>query len=166
MGDNIYSAQTLKVYFGGTHNRDRFSSIPCCLTSGSLLQCVYLIFRVLLGCHDNGYVSTLNSFITSGYTEKLVLLPGYTDMAAGIAKLELRLIAIPDLFLAEKITLLPNQKAKDQSGSPSPSIPPTLPHSSSDGALMDRPSSGSPSRRINSNIVELIKYSSSPWKWN
>lgn len=71
--DNIYSAETLKVLFGG--------------------------------CHDNGYVSALNSYITSGHKEKLILLPGYTDVAVGIEKLGLPSLPIPGLFLPEKISI-------------------------------------------------------------
>lgn len=88
--DNIYSAQTLKVLFGG--------------------------------CHDNGYVSALNSFITSGHKEKLILLPGYAEMAAGIDKLGLPSLPISDLFLPEKINLF-----SDRSRTPSPPTSPPPP---------------------------------------
>ncbi|KAH8830711.1 hypothetical protein DL96DRAFT_1695808 [Flagelloscypha sp. PMI_526] len=55
------------------------------------------------GCHDNGYVSTLRSHVTAGYGSKLVLLPGYADMAQGIAELNLPTIVVPDLFLQQKL---------------------------------------------------------------
>lgn len=71
------------------------------------------------GCHDNGYVSALNSFITSGHKEKLILLPGYAEMAAGIDKLGLPSLQIPDLFLPEKINLF-----SDRARVPSPPTPP------------------------------------------
>ncbi|KAF9483963.1 hypothetical protein BDN70DRAFT_873099 [Pholiota conissans] len=55
------------------------------------------------GCHDNGYVTTLRSQITAGFKQKLILLRGYTDMAAGINDLDLPTITIPDLFLPQKL---------------------------------------------------------------
>ncbi|GLB33667.1 putative zinc finger protein [Lyophyllum shimeji] len=55
------------------------------------------------GCHDNGYVTNLRSQITAGYKQKLILLRSYTDMAAGIADLELPLLTIPDLFFTQKL---------------------------------------------------------------
>ena len=89
----------------------------------------------VLGCHDNGYVSALNSLIFSGHTDKLVLLPGYIDMAVGIARLGLPSVAIPDLFLAEKISLFPVQQMRDRSRTPSPSPPTTPPYLSSYGTI-------------------------------
>lgn len=74
------------------------------------------------GCHDNGYVSALNSFITSGQKEKLILLPGYAEMAAGIDKLGIPSLPIPDLFLPEKINLF-----SDRSRTPSPPTSPPPP---------------------------------------
>ncbi|KAF9645684.1 hypothetical protein BDM02DRAFT_3101039, partial [Thelephora ganbajun] len=106
LDDNIYSAQTLKVLFGG--------------------------------CHDNGYVSALNSFITSGHKEKLILLPGYADKAMGIEKLGLPSLAIPDLFLAEKISQFSVQHTTDRSRTPTPPTsppPPGLVHPSSLGIV-------------------------------
>ncbi|KAJ7483296.1 hypothetical protein FB451DRAFT_1234011 [Mycena latifolia] len=61
-------------------------------------------FKIVFGgCHDNGYLTTLHSSITSGFKEKLVLLKSYTEMAAGIASLGLPSFAIPDLFMPQKI---------------------------------------------------------------
>jgi len=90
-----------------------------------------LIFGSYLGCHDNGYVSALNSFITSGHKEKLILLPGYADMAAGIEKLGLPSLAISDLFLAEKISLFPSPPTSPPPYPP----PPGLTHPSSPGIV-------------------------------
>jgi len=90
------------------------------------------------GCHDNGYVSALNSFITSGHKAKLILLPGYADMAAGIEKLGLPSLSIPELFLAEKISLFPVQHTADRGGIPSPPTspaPPGLVHPSASGSV-------------------------------
>ncbi|KAH9482826.1 hypothetical protein JR316_0004926 [Psilocybe cubensis] len=55
------------------------------------------------GCHDNGYVTTIRSHITSGFKNKLILLRSYTDMAAGINELELPSFSIPDLFISQKL---------------------------------------------------------------
>ncbi|RDB22629.1 hypothetical protein Hypma_010355 [Hypsizygus marmoreus] len=55
------------------------------------------------GCHDNGYVTNLRSQITAGFKQKLILLRSYTDMAAGIADLDLPVLTIPDLFLTQKL---------------------------------------------------------------
>ncbi|KAJ7047512.1 hypothetical protein C8F04DRAFT_1059130 [Mycena alexandri] len=55
------------------------------------------------GCHDGGYISNLNSQITAGYREKLILLKGYTQMAPTIAALDLPLLEIPDLFMTHKL---------------------------------------------------------------
>jgi len=57
-------------------------------------------------------------------------------MAVGIGKLGLPSIPIPDLFLAEKISLFPAQQATDRTRTPTPPTsppPPGLPHPSSVG---------------------------------
>ncbi|KAF8974358.1 hypothetical protein BDZ97DRAFT_1911551 [Flammula alnicola] len=59
------------------------------------------------GCHDNGYTTTLRSQITAGFKHKLILLRGYTDMAAGINELELPSFSIPDLFIPQKLVIAP-----------------------------------------------------------
>ena len=94
-----------------------------------------------IGCHENGYVSALNSFITSGHKEKLILLPGYADMAVGIGKLGLPSLSIPDLFLAEKTRLFPAQQT---TGRTSPLSRPTSPLSPSTSPLSRPPSPPSP----------------------
>ena len=119
--------------FGGRQDRDFFTSVSRVKRS----KTVYANLRIP-GCHDNGYVSALNSFITSGHKEKLILLPGYADVAVGIGKLGLPSIAIPDLFLAEKISLFPVQQATDRSGVQTPPTsppPPGLVHPSSPGIV-------------------------------
>ncbi|KAF8239047.1 hypothetical protein L208DRAFT_1429576 [Tricholoma matsutake] len=60
------------------------------------------------GCHDNGYVTNLRSQITAGFKQKLILLPTYTEIAAGIAELELPVLTIRDLFLKEKLGIAPS----------------------------------------------------------
>ncbi|EIN10580.1 hypothetical protein PUNSTDRAFT_142559 [Punctularia strigosozonata HHB-11173 SS5] len=72
------------------------------------------------GCHDNGYYSTLSSLITQGYGERIVLLPGYTEIAAEIKKLPLRSLKTENLFMAEKI---PDANAPRPHISPSNSPP-------------------------------------------
>lgn len=54
------------------------------------------------GCHDNGYVTSLRSHITAGFKDKIILLPGYTEVANGISDLDIPLLTIPDLFVPEK----------------------------------------------------------------
>ena len=59
------------------------------------------------GCHDNGYATTLRSQITAGFKDKLILLRGYTDMAAGMSDLNLPYFNIPDLFMSKKLVVPP-----------------------------------------------------------
>ncbi|TRM68241.1 hypothetical protein BD626DRAFT_113343 [Schizophyllum amplum] len=65
------------------------------------------------GCHDNGYVNTLRSLITAGHKAKLVLLRGYSDMAAGITELNLPDYTVPELFRTSKI-VIPSRKSLSQ----------------------------------------------------
>ena len=58
---------------------------------------------IFAGCHDSGYLSTLRSLITAGYKDKLVLMPGYKEMAAGYSGLDLPLLIVPDLFEPSKL---------------------------------------------------------------
>ncbi|KAJ3929100.1 MAG: hypothetical protein NXY57DRAFT_1018125 [Lentinula lateritia] len=61
-------------------------------------------FKVIFaGCHDNGYVTNLRSQITAGYKNKLILLKSYAEMASGIAEMDLPILTIPDLFVAQKL---------------------------------------------------------------
>lgn len=57
----------------------------------------------MIGCHDNGYVTNLRSQITAGYKNKLILLKSYAEMASGIAEMDLPILTIPDLFVAQKL---------------------------------------------------------------
>ncbi|KAH8113331.1 hypothetical protein DFH11DRAFT_1510555 [Phellopilus nigrolimitatus] len=93
------------------------------------------------GCHNNGYVSQLSSLqLTSVYREKLVLLPGYTEMASEFDKLHLPSLVIPGLFIPDKIIVESDSKqnqAASQTGAAvedSPANcgpPPGLPHPAS-----------------------------------
>ena len=64
-------------------------------------------------------------------------MPGYSDMALGIEKLGLQSLAIPDLFLAEKINQPLVQYAADRNGVPTPpnSPPPGIIHPSIAGIV-------------------------------
>lgn len=56
-----------------------------------------------IGSHDNGYVNVLRSVITEGFRDKLILIPGYSDVALDIKALTLPELRIPDLFIATKL---------------------------------------------------------------
>jgi hypothetical protein len=99
-------------------------------------------------------VSALNSFITSGYKEKLMLLPGYADTAMGIEKLGLPSVKIPDLFLAEKISAFPSP--------PTSPPPPGLTHPSSPGFV--RPTVIPQS--VRENVFAPIRRGSDPGTFN
>lgn len=65
-------------------------------------------------------------------------MPGYADKAVGIEKLGLPSLPIPELFLAEKISLFPVQHTADRGGIPSPPTspgPPGLVHPSRQTAI-------------------------------
>jgi hypothetical protein len=81
---------------------------------------------LILGCHDNGYATTLNSYITSGHKEKLILLPGYTDIAGEIEKLGIPSLRISHLFLAEKLSSPLIQHSADRNGAQFRHSPPRL----------------------------------------
>jgi hypothetical protein len=56
-----------------------------------------------IGSHDNGYVNVLRSVITEGFRDKLILIPGYSDVALDIKALTLPELRIPDLFISTKL---------------------------------------------------------------
>ncbi|KAF9451615.1 hypothetical protein P691DRAFT_698817 [Macrolepiota fuliginosa MF-IS2] len=61
-------------------------------------------YKILFGgCHDNGYVTTIRSHITSGFKHKFILLKSYTEHAAGFDDLELPILSIPGLFISQKL---------------------------------------------------------------
>lgn len=80
------------------------------------------VHSLLIGCHDNGYVSTIRSHITSGYKHKLILLQSYIEHAAGFDELELPILAIPGLFITQKLVSIPSQDPPTVSGSPPPPL--------------------------------------------
>ena len=45
----------------------------------------------------------LRSVITSGFGDKLVLMPGYSDVAIDIRALQLRELRVPELFMSSKL---------------------------------------------------------------
>jgi len=59
------------------------------------------------GCHDAGYVVTLNNYITNGYKEKLILLRAHTHIPKAMENLKLQEIKMPELFLPNKLVVLP-----------------------------------------------------------
>ncbi|KAH6913435.1 hypothetical protein BKA70DRAFT_721530 [Coprinopsis sp. MPI-PUGE-AT-0042] len=92
------------------------------------------------GSHDNGYVTELRAQVTSGYKEKLVLVPSYTEVASGYKELELATLSIPDLFMSEKLPYAPqtprpasltlNERPESGAGKATaqvPEFPPGLP---------------------------------------
>jgi hypothetical protein len=80
------------------------------------------IYLLSIGCHDNGYVTTIRSHITSGFKDKLILLQSYAEHAAGFDGLELPVLAIPDLFISQKLVFTPSQDPPVASRSHSPSL--------------------------------------------
>ncbi|KAH0840069.1 hypothetical protein J3R83DRAFT_1036 [Lanmaoa asiatica] len=72
------------------------------------------------GSHDNGYVNVLRSVITEGFRDKLILMPGYSDVALDIKALMLPELRIPDLFMTSK--LVPPSYISIASGPP-PGLP-------------------------------------------
>ncbi|KIK96949.1 hypothetical protein PAXRUDRAFT_137313 [Paxillus rubicundulus Ve08.2h10] len=74
------------------------------------------------GSHDNGYVNVLRSVITAGFRERLVLMPGYNDVAMDIKALMLPELRVPDLFMTTK--LVPPSYTSIASGPP-PGFPVT-----------------------------------------
>ena len=89
MEDNIRLPQTCKILFGGA---------TCRLSPVFVSDA-----KLVLGCHDNGYATTLRSFITAGFQDKLILLRGYSESAASIEELGLPTMTVPQLFLADKL---------------------------------------------------------------
>lgn len=78
------------------------------------------------GSHDNGYALELQTLISEGLKHKLVLVPGYTEVAFRIRELELPTLTIPDLFIPEKLpetTLSPYPKSPSLPGELSPNFP-------------------------------------------
>lgn len=87
------SPETYRVVFGGTFLNCLCESFV--LTTSSLLS---------LGCHNNAYMSQLHSLqLTSLYRERLVLLPGFSEMASEIRTLQLPSLIIPGLFIPDKM---------------------------------------------------------------
>lgn len=109
--DNIRLPQTHKIIFGGTR-------LPFFLPRPP---------NASIGSHDNGYVNVLRSVITEGFRDKLILIPGYSDVALDIKTLMLPELRIPNLFISSK--LVPPSYTSIASGPPpglslTPRIPP------------------------------------------
>jgi hypothetical protein len=80
-------------------------TLKCYSEVNHLLVSVQIFLQIGTGCHDDGYATILRSLMTAGFTDKLILLKGYLDMAAGIDNLQLPSFAVPDLFRPEKIVI-------------------------------------------------------------
>jgi len=52
-------------------------------------------------------VVTLNNYITNGYKEKLILLRAHTHIPKAMENLKLQEIKMPELFLPNKLVVLP-----------------------------------------------------------
>jgi hypothetical protein len=50
------------------------------------------------GCHDDGYIHLLETLITQGLENKLVLLSGCAEVATGFQRLGLPFMSVPGLF--------------------------------------------------------------------
>ncbi|KAF9247164.1 hypothetical protein BU15DRAFT_58049 [Melanogaster broomeanus] len=74
------------------------------------------------GSHDNGYVNVLRSVITAGFREKLIIMPGYNEVATDIKALVLPELRVPNLFMTTK--LAPPSYMSIASGPP-PGLPAT-----------------------------------------
>ncbi|KAL0951145.1 hypothetical protein HGRIS_007880 [Hohenbuehelia grisea] len=64
------------------------------------------------GGHDNGYTSTLASIATEGLLDKIVLIKGYSDIAAEIKNFRLPELSTTGIFMPKKLAtpLLKNSK--------------------------------------------------------
>ena len=86
--EEVKAPQTIKVLFAG---KPRLS--PLC----------YVCPHRASGCHDSGYLTSIRPLITNGYRQKLILMPGYDQMAFGYASLELPVLTAPSLFEHDKL---------------------------------------------------------------
>ncbi|KAG8218786.1 hypothetical protein J3R82DRAFT_4461 [Butyriboletus roseoflavus] len=94
------------------------------------------------GSHDNGYVNVLRSVITEGFRDKLILMPGYSDVALDIKALCLPELRIPELFIASK--LVPPSYTSIASGPP-----PGL-------SITPRPGLAAPNAQISNSTISSI----------
>lgn len=128
------------------------------------------------GCHDNGYVHNLRSVVTSGLGDKLVLMPGYSDIAIDIKALQLPELRVPELFLSTKLVVppynaiatvpppglaptTPKLSAAVQPISP-PAAPPGLDRFSGDGLMARRQSQSYKSVLQAPQVVSGVRYGS------
>ncbi|CCM01962.1 uncharacterized protein FIBRA_04035 [Fibroporia radiculosa] len=111
------------------------------------------------GSHDNGYTSTLTHLHNEGFSDKIILLRGYKQLAYEIKGLDLPNIEIEGLFMKKKLytnsskkgsspnqrTQSPNEKAQSISQSMPPPDIEKYRSKSSTPSMMD---SGSPTRSL------------------
>jgi len=69
-------------------------------------------------------VHNLRSVVTSGFGDKLVLMPGYSDVAIDIRALQLPELRVPELFMSSKL-VAPSYNAI--ATAPPPGLAPTTP---------------------------------------
>ncbi|KAL5527173.1 hypothetical protein ACEPAG_5964 [Sanghuangporus baumii] len=90
--------------------------------------------RVVFGaCHNTAYLSQLHALqLTSIYREKLVLLPGCTEVVSEFSTLQFPSLVIPNLFIPNKIALAATTTASSGGGNSGRyDVPPGLPSPSS-----------------------------------
>ncbi|KIK65410.1 hypothetical protein GYMLUDRAFT_38863 [Collybiopsis luxurians FD-317 M1] len=97
------AAERFSILDVGSAKEAADAKIKCHLEDDIRLPQTFKI--IFAGCHDNGYVTNLRSQITAGYKNKLILLKSYTEMAAGIAEMDLPVLTIPDLFIPQKLAI-------------------------------------------------------------
>ncbi|KAH7916318.1 hypothetical protein BJ138DRAFT_1132080 [Hygrophoropsis aurantiaca] len=102
MGFNQAAKRFVMVDVGGSKEAADAKLIVYLEDNIRLPQTRKIIFG---GCHDNGYANTLRSVITAGFEDKLVLLPGYTEIANDIKALNLPVLRVPELFMSEKLVV-------------------------------------------------------------
>ena len=127
--DEIKLPQTEKIIFGGNTKDSFFVDLEIFILSK--LHCA--------GCHDNGYATTLRSQITAGFKQKLILLRGYADMAAAINELEIPSFNIPELFIPQKLGVIPSPKQSNLTLSAVAAAIATPPPCANDGNIVSKP---------------------------
>jgi hypothetical protein len=100
MGFNQAAERFIMVDVGGSKEAAD-AKLKVHLEDNIRLPQTYKIF--FGGCHDNGYVHNLRSVVTSSLGHKLVLMPGYSDVAIDIRALQLPELRIPELFITTKL---------------------------------------------------------------
>ncbi|KAG1753898.1 uncharacterized protein EDB91DRAFT_424045 [Suillus paluster] len=125
MGFNQAAERFIMVDVGGSKEAAD-AKLKVHLEDNIRLPHTYKIF--FGGCHDNGYVHNLRSVVTSGLGHKLVLMPGYSEVAIDIRALQLPELRVPELFMTTKL-VAPSYNVI--ATGPPPGLVPTTPKLSS-----------------------------------